>query len=425
MVQIEFDNNQMITVIQANLGDLFKDVINKYLTKSLISPENVSFFANGSIINPNLTVEKQMNNLDKDNKTMKVIVFVMKEDENKAIIKSKEIICPECHEPCRIKLENYKIKLYDCINGHVKENINLIDFNDTQKIDLSKIVCGLCKEVNKGNSFENEFYLCLNCNQNLCPMCKYKHEKEEGEHNIIKYDQKFFTCRKHNEIFVNYCQDCKVNLCLSCMEEHQEHITIYFNKLLPKVNEIKESLSEIKKNIESFNSKINIIIKQLTELMKAMEVYYDINIDILNNYSYKNRNYETLQNVNEISIENPIFGLIKEINQNRNFSSKIFNIIDLYNRITFDKDELEDLDLNQENVNTNIKIPITIPQTENILNQMKKCVCKINGGIGIFAKVKYENEINTILITNENIINEKEINCELYKNNLWWEINFK
>ena len=87
MVQIEFDNNQMTTVIQANLGDLFKDVINKYLAKSLISSENVSFFANGSIINPNLTVEKQMNNLDKDNKTMKVIVFVMKEDENKDFLR--------------------------------------------------------------------------------------------------------------------------------------------------------------------------------------------------------------------------------------------------------------------------------------------------------------------------------------------------
>ena len=63
--------------------------------------------------------------------------------------------------------------------------------------------------------------------------------------------------------------------------------------------------------------------------MKAMEIYYDINIDILNNFNEKNRNYETLQNVNEISIDNPIFGLIKEINQNRNFNSKIFNIIDL------------------------------------------------------------------------------------------------
>ena len=56
------------------INKIFKDVINKYLAKSLISPENVSFFANGSIINPNLSVEKQMNNLDKDNKTMKVIL---------------------------------------------------------------------------------------------------------------------------------------------------------------------------------------------------------------------------------------------------------------------------------------------------------------------------------------------------------------
>ena len=53
MVQIEFDNNQMITVIQANLGDLFKDVINKYLGKTLISPDIVSFVSNGCIINPN------------------------------------------------------------------------------------------------------------------------------------------------------------------------------------------------------------------------------------------------------------------------------------------------------------------------------------------------------------------------------------
>ena len=144
MVQIEFDNNQMITVIQANLGDLFKDVINKYLGKTLISPDIVSFVANGCIINPNLTVEKQMNNFDKENKTMKVIVNVMKEDDDKVIIKSKQIICPECYESCRIKLENYKIKLYGCINGHVKENINLINFINIQKIDLSKIICNKC-----------------------------------------------------------------------------------------------------------------------------------------------------------------------------------------------------------------------------------------------------------------------------------------
>ena len=333
MVQIEFDYEQTITVIQANLGDLFKVVINQYLGKSMISPDNVTFVANGSTVNPNLTVEKQMNDFDKINKKMKVLVKIIKEEENKVIIKSKEIICPECHEPCRIKFENYKIKLYGCVNSHAKENINLINFNDTQKIDLSKIICDICKDKNKGNSYKNEFYLCLNCNQNLCPICKYNHEKDNDEHNIIKYDQKFYTCSKHNDMYANYCQDCNKDICFSCIEEHQEHKIISFNNLIPKVKVIKEKLSEIKKTIELFNNNINTIIKKFSDLMKAMQVYYDINIDIFNNYMNKNRNYESLQNINEINFDNTIFKLINDINQNNNFNSKIFNIIELYNKI--------------------------------------------------------------------------------------------
>ena len=56
---------------------------------------------------------------------MKILVYI-KDSENKeqVIAKSKEIICPTCYKPCRIKIENYKIKLYDCINGHTKENID-------------------------------------------------------------------------------------------------------------------------------------------------------------------------------------------------------------------------------------------------------------------------------------------------------------
>ena len=419
MVQIEFDNNQAITVIQAKLEDLFKDVLSKYLGKTLLSPDSVCFLANGSIINPNLSVEKQMNNLDKANKSMKVIVNVMKEDEDdKAIIKSKQIICPECKEPCRIKLENYKIKLYDCIKGHVKENINLIDFNNTQQIDLSTIKCDKCDEKNKSNTFNNDFFVCLSCKQNLCPICKDKHEKKSKEHNIINYEQKFFICQEHNDFYIDYCQKCKTNLCTFCVREHKEHEKVAFTDLIPDIDGIKERLSEIKQNIELFNSKINIIIKQLKELMKAMEIYYDINIDILTNFSYKNRNYETLQNVNEISINNPIFELIKDINQNKNFSSKIFNIIDLYNRISLDKEELDNLDILKNEGKNNIKIPITLNQTENIVNQLKKSICKINKSIGIFTKIKYNDEIITLLITNEKVINNNKIKLKLYNNDI-------
>ena len=343
MVQIEFDNNQIITVIQANLQDLFKDVLSKYLAKILLSPESVCFIANGSIINPILSVEKQMTNLDKANKTLKVIVNVMKEDDdNKVVIKSKEIICPECKEPCRIKLENFKIKLYDCINRHTSDNINLMDFNNTQQIDLSNIKCDICKEKNKGNSFNNDFYVCLNCDKNICPMCKVKHEKECNKHNIINYEQKFYVCKKHNDFYVNYCNDCKKNLCLLCIEEHKDHNNIFFNSLIPNVDEIKENIAKIKLNIEIFINNINIILKRLQELMKAMEIYYDINIDILNNYEYKNRNYETLKNINEINIKNPIIELIKDINENKNMGTNIFKIIDLYDKINSNLENLDE-----------------------------------------------------------------------------------
>lgn len=124
-----------------------------------------------------------------------------------------------------------------------------MDFNNTQKIDLSKITCDKCKDKNKANTFNNGFYICVNCKQNLCPICKYQHEKENNAHNIIKYDLKFFICQKHNDFYVNYCQDCKKNICFACIKEHKEHNNISFSNIIPNVNEIKEKLLEIKTNI--------------------------------------------------------------------------------------------------------------------------------------------------------------------------------
>jgi len=43
-----------------------------------------------------------------------------------------------------------------------------------------------------------------------------------------------------------------------------------------------------------------------------MEIYYNINNDIMNNYNRKNKNYEILMNINNISNNNEI--IIKDIN---------------------------------------------------------------------------------------------------------------
>ena len=47
MVEIEFDYNQQITVIQTKLDEPFKNAINKYLQKSLLDSNNAFFIANG------------------------------------------------------------------------------------------------------------------------------------------------------------------------------------------------------------------------------------------------------------------------------------------------------------------------------------------------------------------------------------------
>ena len=353
MVSVEFVFNQMKTVIQANLTDEFSHIIQKFSQKTLIPPSSVYFVANGGPLIPELTIEKQMNESNKKNNCIKVLVYSNDDEEEKEneeiLIKPKEIICPECYEPCRIKFENYKIKLFDCINGHITENININNFQEKQQINAAKIICEKCKENNKGKTFNNEFYRCLTCQQNFCPLCSNIHLKSNNNHNIISYDNKFYFCEKHNESFIKYCNTCKINICFICEEkEHGEHDIISLGNLIPNENEVNDNLSQIKKTIEIFNEQIQEIIKKLNELSKIMDLYYEINEDILNNYNYKTRNYETLQNINEINLNNSLIEKITEINENNILTDKVYNIFDLYNKIFLDKKELQNLELQQK-----------------------------------------------------------------------------
>ena len=61
------------------------------------------------------------------------------------------------------------------------------EYENIQKIDISKIICNKCKEKSKDNTYNNEFYYCCSCEMNICPLCKSIHDKN---HNIINYDDK-------------------------------------------------------------------------------------------------------------------------------------------------------------------------------------------------------------------------------------------
>ena len=331
MVDIEFNKNQNITVIRSNLGAPFKEAINKYLQKSLVDPSSNYFLANGDKINFNESVESHMINLNKQNNKIKVLVnSIRKDDKDKeqVIVNSKDIICPECKEPCRITFDNYKIKLFDCINGHVINDIKINEFEDTQKINESNIICENCEFKNKGNCPKSRFFKCLTCEKNLCLLCKPNHN---FNHNIILYEQKNYICQRHNEPLIKYCKKCKINICFAC-EDHEEHESLFLGDLKPNIEEKKKFLNELKIIIESIESKIKEIINILNEFEDFMKSYYDIINSLVSNYEVKNRNYQILQNLHDISDNNKIYDKLKNINDNIDIKNKINDIIDLYKR---------------------------------------------------------------------------------------------
>jgi len=331
MIKIEFDYNQRITIIQANLEDTFKNVISKYIQKTSLDPNRIIFLSNGTLIKPEETVSNQANQIEKEDKIMKLIVLLVERTNiEDSVVQSKDIICPECHLPCRIKIDNFKIHLFGCQNNH-SEEIEMKGFFKSQKINISDIKCGNCKIKNKGNSVNHEFYRCLTCKKNLCLLCKSSHQ---SEHSIINFDLRYYICLKHNERFIKYCKDCNKNICYLCEDEHGIHAKIELNEIKLNKDEINNNLSEMKEKIEIFNANIQDIINKLIELVDIMNNFYDINSNILNNYEKQNRNYQTLENINQlVNNNNEILKIISNINNMSNIKEQLYNTINLYNNL--------------------------------------------------------------------------------------------
>ena len=104
---------------------------------------------------------------------MEEVVEEINNQKKESIIKSEEIICPICKKTTFIEVSNYKLNFRGNSCEHNIRNILLKDYEKTQNIN---IICE-CKEENK-NKNNQEFWICLKCNKNLCPKCKDIHGKE-------------------------------------------------------------------------------------------------------------------------------------------------------------------------------------------------------------------------------------------------------
>ena len=97
MVEVIFNSEGINTIVQSNINDKMKDIINKFLIKIDKKENNLYYLYNGNIINNELTFIEQANELDNKTKKMNIIVYNNDEDNNiKKEIISKDIICPDC-----------------------------------------------------------------------------------------------------------------------------------------------------------------------------------------------------------------------------------------------------------------------------------------------------------------------------------------
>ena len=330
-LKVEFIFRGQNIDIYCSKNEIMKDIIQKFCIKARVDKDSINCLYSGKLLDGNIKLENLIKNKN-ENENITILVYSNNEqDENNKdkLFKSSQIICSECQDIASIKLNKYKISTH-CKNNHNINNIFLKDFEKNQKIDESKIICDICKQNNKFDSFDRVFFICLNCKKNLCPLCSSSHNKN---HIKIKYEQKYFVCFEHGENYSSYCYTCNKNLCLACEVEHSEHNTISLGKLFPNKNDMNKRLNELKENINKLKKEIKNLIELLNEFIKNMDLYYNLNEDINNSFNIKSINFELLNNIKEINNNNEIFDDIKRIINEKTANEKFKYIFNIYNRM--------------------------------------------------------------------------------------------
>ena len=341
MIEVEFNYQQNTIIMQSNLNDSFETIIRNYTIKANLDINNIFFISNGQIINKEDKLENIMSQSNKINKKIVILVYSIFSNiinENTNIKISNDIICPRCKEICKYEINDYKIKLFDCKNGHIMDDIKLDKFKFKQFIDISQIKCDNCEEKNKSDTFNNEMYICYECKINLCPLCKSIHNKN---HSFINYDNKNYICNKHNELYIEYCEDCNKDICLSCSSDHENHKTISYKEKLINIKNIRNKMNEFEKVINKLKLNLEEIINKFRKIIDNFVNIYNINNNILNNYEKnKNRNYILLLNLNYMN--KYIDDEISIIKNKYNYGNNLNQILNIYNVMINDKkDEIE------------------------------------------------------------------------------------
>ena len=176
MALAEIIFNGLATNIQCNENEKIEEILKRFCLKVNKNKEGMFFLYGGNIIDESKKFDEIANTEDKKRKKISILVTENRStiSQNCNLKKSKYILCPKCYESININIKDFKFKLFGCKNGHIIENLSFSDLNNSQFLygfDESKIICDICKKVNKAKAYNNLFFICNTCNKNICPLC--------------------------------------------------------------------------------------------------------------------------------------------------------------------------------------------------------------------------------------------------------------
>jgi len=361
--------------------------------------------------------------------------LIIDKKEKEKVVKEKnifnDIICPICKTSAIIEIEGLNLNIINCENFHRISKLKFdaydeyeFDLDDRSDKNIDKLrkmemlKCQLCSgHIADDTPPENKIYVCT-CGANLCFSCFKTHN--DKDHHKIEYKNKNYYCLIHGKEFNSYCLDCNMNICELCKSLHPEnHEVLEYQYLKPKSDYIEKLLNEIdeqKKELNNFveNSR-KLIYDIINEIQDYINKYISIENTLLFRYTeLKTINFQLLQNLRNANIyeSNIIFRVFKIFDNKTTLLDKLKYLIDIYEVIISIKNEVkQNGDIPKANTKNEIIIKYKIKEK------------KINRKVKLFDALFVENNKDkcSLTILKDNEIRNKdgdknEALCEYFNN---------
>ena len=236
------------------------------------------------------------------------------EIENLSLYTAK---CTQCQSLLKfnIDINNLMIK-GECKKGHFFDDISSLSLYNF--IKNTSYIINYCYKCHSKINNNSKNYICKNCNILFCSNCFEIHSKEKN-HQTKFYNYNLRFCIKHDKLNTLFCEDCKINICEECKDEHNSHcINSFFEGKINEKNNI---------NYDNYKKRIENIINFLTEKKKEVDKRFNILDNFYNclikinelltkfNYSiYDYYNYQNLQNYINFQNKEFFFDETKNLN---------------------------------------------------------------------------------------------------------------